>query len=440
MVGDSSENVIAAHIAMANPLIVDMDGAVGDALVLGRHIREAKAAGHDGVIFKNIDDTVDSSKQMGTSYAVFTKDQIVPLSKRGAMAVDQPRNEHGEWSDTGASYENKNTKTAADISGRTPTDAPLKTFKAYHVTRRENVEGILKAGFDPRKFKPQWQNDNAVSLSKGAGPAAAYFSKPGQPFDTSKYALLEVTVRGRLQPQGSGDKVGYTSSPQAFTKAIIAAGYDGQDLDRTIYVHNVGAITRVREVNPSPGPNKVRGAEFNPDQPRDEHGQWANTLTAEDSAIIAGDWSWPDSNPGGRSYDHLRDPKTADGKRMTEILSKLPVHEGVTYRGIALSNPKDIEKLTSAKGYEFKLHSSSSQDFEVSRDFAASQSMGGRDSQAVILEMHGRGRDINDHLSEDLVGTKEVVIMAGTRYKFASISHEESDGLKFMRIVLKEQR
>jgi hypothetical protein len=194
------------------------------------------------------------------------------------------------WTDTGASYENKSPKTAADISGKTPADAPLKTFKAHHVTRRENVESILKNGFDPRKFKPQWTNDNAVSLSRGSAKAATdYFSKRdanGKPIgmDTTKYALLEVTVRGRLQPQGSGDKVGFVSSPQAFTRALIEQGYDGQNIGQTIYVHNVGAITHIREVDPAP-PKKVRGAEFNPDQPRDEHGQWSADSGGETSSV-----------------------------------------------------------------------------------------------------------------------------------------------------------
>lgn len=81
-VGDSSENVIKANISMRNPLVVDMDGDVGDALVLATHIREAKAKGHDGVIFKNIDDSVSGDGSMGTSYAVFDAGQIYPVEPR----------------------------------------------------------------------------------------------------------------------------------------------------------------------------------------------------------------------------------------------------------------------------------------------------------------------------------------------------------------------
>lgn len=79
-VGDSSENVIKANLSMRNPLVVDMEGDVGDALVLATHIREAKVKGHDGVIFKNIDDSVSGDGSLGTSYAVFKADQIHPVS------------------------------------------------------------------------------------------------------------------------------------------------------------------------------------------------------------------------------------------------------------------------------------------------------------------------------------------------------------------------
>jgi SPP1 gp7 family putative phage head morphogenesis protein len=111
MVGDSSENVIAANIVMKNPMVVDMQGSVGDALVLGRAIKEAKSKGHDGAIFRNIDDTVDSSRQMGTSYAVFSKTQVVPLpAHRAALAQPvtagawteelHPRDQAGKFSDS----------------------------------------------------------------------------------------------------------------------------------------------------------------------------------------------------------------------------------------------------------------------------------------------------------------------------------------------------
>jgi hypothetical protein len=164
--------------------------------------------------------------------------------------------------------------------------------------------------------------------------------------------------------------------------------------------------------------------------PRDDKGQFAGSggeVSADDQKIIANDWAWPNSSPTGMSYERLRNPQTEEGKRMTEVLNKLPVHEGVTYRGVALSDPKDVEKLVSAKGYTLNLHSSASKDLDVALTFADAQSAGGVSSyKPFILEMHGRGRDINSRLPEDLQGTNEVVMMAGTRYKFASTRASES--------------
>ncbi|MCR4301809.1 MAG: hypothetical protein NUV51_09380 [Sulfuricaulis sp.] len=80
MVGESSENVLKAQFRMTNPMIVDMDGEVGEAIKLGRLVREAKEKGHDGLILENIDDTVDSSGGRNSTHvtiAVFEKGQAV---------------------------------------------------------------------------------------------------------------------------------------------------------------------------------------------------------------------------------------------------------------------------------------------------------------------------------------------------------------------------
>jgi len=69
-------DLVKAHLRIENPMVVDMEGGVGDALRLSKYVREAKEKGHDGLILKNVDDTVDSSGQLGTTYAVFDEKQI----------------------------------------------------------------------------------------------------------------------------------------------------------------------------------------------------------------------------------------------------------------------------------------------------------------------------------------------------------------------------
>lgn len=149
---------------------------------------------------------------------------------------------------------------AAQISGKkyTGDDAVTKTIKAYHVTRRENVESILKNGFDLNKVKAQWQNDHAVSLNKGAKSASDYFSKydpkTGKPvgMDTSKYALLEVTTKGTFHSTSSGGgPIESVSGAREYTRRMIAEGLDGQEFEGgMVYVHNPKSIVSIREVEP----------------------------------------------------------------------------------------------------------------------------------------------------------------------------------------------
>lgn len=160
---------------------------------------------------------------------------------------DQPRDEMGRWT-------NSAHTTATDISG-VKLDAPLKTYKAYHVTKVENAEKILSGGFDLGKVKPRWTNDYAVSLSRGEKPARDYFTqrdpKTGKPttFNEEKYAVIEVTVKGRLfKSDGYSSAVGYASSPQDFTRRLIDQGYDGQDQGSVIFVNNPKSIVSLRRV------------------------------------------------------------------------------------------------------------------------------------------------------------------------------------------------
>lgn len=193
---------------------------------------------------------------------------------------------------------------------------------------------------------------------------------------------------------------------------------------------------------------QLRSAAGPADEARDEHGQWTSgggDLTVADKALIAGDWAWPNSNPGkGHSYEDLRDPSTASGKMMTGVLEKMPEHNGVTFRGISLERDKDVEQLVSAKGFTLREHSSSSLDKDTALMFMDSQSVG--TSQPVLMELHGRGRDITSHLPDDLQDTKEVVLLAGTRYKFQKLVHERTPdeahrrGYPYTRVVFKEQR
>jgi hypothetical protein len=68
--------VYKAGLSFKKPMMVDMEGKVGDAVELSKLVKKAKEEGYDGLILRNVDDSVDSSKLLGTSYAVFDPSQI----------------------------------------------------------------------------------------------------------------------------------------------------------------------------------------------------------------------------------------------------------------------------------------------------------------------------------------------------------------------------
>lgn len=144
--------------------------------------------------------------------------------------------------------------------------------------------------------------------------------------------------------------------------------------------------------------------------------------------------------PGTMLYSDMRNPSTPDGKRTTEMLTRLPIHTGSTYRGLSLSD-EDLTKLIVSPNFVLTLHSSSSTDKRVAIQFADSTSDNGRQDNAILMEFRGRGRNINPFLPEELQNTEEVVLLAGTKYKITSISDEldTTYGLKYKRIVLQEQ-
>jgi hypothetical protein len=68
--------IYKAGLSFKNPLTVDFGGKVGDAMELSKLAEQAKKKGYDGLIVQNVDDSIDSSKVLGTSYAVFDRNQI----------------------------------------------------------------------------------------------------------------------------------------------------------------------------------------------------------------------------------------------------------------------------------------------------------------------------------------------------------------------------
>jgi hypothetical protein len=200
-----------------------------------------------------------------------------------------------EWS-------NKAPKLASDINGgKIPTrdgkPVPVKKVVGWHVTKRENVDSILKDGFDVSKINPRWNNDLGVSLSTSSlKTAAKYMMKntPDAKFDANKYAVLEVDVSGRSYDMDKDQTLGLGTDARGYTRDAIQKGFDLRGGAIT-YVYNDKAIKSVKLVTadqmkatglPIDGQmlESVNLLEFREDQLRDDRGQWTVEGEIEDAA------------------------------------------------------------------------------------------------------------------------------------------------------------
>lgn len=153
--------------------------------------------------------------------------------------------------------------------------------------------------------------------------------------------------------------------------------------------------------------------------------QWTETQGATLEA-------WLSSNPD--EYAAMRDPSTAAGQKMTTLLNEMPDYTGPAYRGVMLDD-EELERLTSEKTHKVSLHSSASQDEEAALNFM-DQGQGGN---PVLMEMHGTAAEITgaaEELGLPEAGELEVVVRAGTKYRFVKRVDEEG----YTRVILKETR
>lgn len=140
---------------------------------------------------------------------------------------------------------------ASQISGVTPDVKPSRG-RGWHVTRRENVDGILRAGFDSSRFTPNWQNDFALALNGSSAKAAMKYVSPAAgpdkgKFDWKKYAVLEVEYSGRDMPERESPP--HSASARDYTRQVVESGYDLRGGNH-VFVYNLKCLSSIREVKP----------------------------------------------------------------------------------------------------------------------------------------------------------------------------------------------
>lgn len=84
-------DVVDAYLKIENPFEFTPKGKIVDAIAFGEAIAEAKAKGHDGVIVRNIDDSIGMTGDMGDVYVVFAPTQIKSaVSNDGSFDAADP--------------------------------------------------------------------------------------------------------------------------------------------------------------------------------------------------------------------------------------------------------------------------------------------------------------------------------------------------------------
>lgn len=120
-----------------------------------------------------------------------------------------------------------------------------KKLVLFHgVKKLEDVDSIMKNGFDLSKIKPLWQNDYAVSTLTTWKSVKRYFGD-------KQAAILRIEFDGTV---ASHDEVsiGWVRDAKDYTDKVIKQGIDavmlGGEGARQVFIYNVEAIKRITKL------------------------------------------------------------------------------------------------------------------------------------------------------------------------------------------------
>lgn len=110
----------------------------------------------------------------------------------------------------------------------------------YHgVKNSENVNKILKDGFDLNAVKPLWTNDYAISVLTDPNSIRKFFGNKDIP-------ILKLEFEGNIIDFG---KLGVSAkTPQDYTRQVIGQGIDAVRLEgdrKQAFIYNTKAIKKI---------------------------------------------------------------------------------------------------------------------------------------------------------------------------------------------------
>jgi hypothetical protein len=121
-----------------------------------------------------------------------------------------------------------------------------KMFLYHGVKKQENVDSIIKNGFDLRKINNLWVNDYAISTL--TTPAAVY-----KFFGKKDITVLKLEFDGVIATSEDVRHI-QVSDAKDYTRKVVAMGIDAVMLDgtgaRQVFVYNTKAIKKISKFTP----------------------------------------------------------------------------------------------------------------------------------------------------------------------------------------------
>ncbi len=109
-------------------------------------------------------------------------------------------------------------------------------------------------------------------------------------------------------------------------------------------------------------------------------------------------------------------------------------YEGVAYRGLAVQEGVVVEHMPVGKEVVFNIHSSSSRDLDVAKQFSSKARTKGK--ERVIFKLEGGPKaNIQPFVVSGFKYEKEVVIRAGTKYTVVAHQTRYLDNLKRSKYI-----
>ena len=242
-------DVTSAKLRMTNPYEYQAKGKVVDAIEMQRAVNFAKSNGYDGVIIRDIDDSIGMTGDMGDVYVVFNGNQIkssdlvtrdesgkvVPLSRRfnlsspntfeqASRAETRPKFISEIIETLGLTEEEVNSTVLDLMTGKSKSE----TFKADRVGNIKDIVPFLHARRLASGLRPldiTNSDDRAVLARLMAAEALAAINSAG-----GALAWYDSTIRAMLA-QAAIKYPELDTDPRARNAFIIAAAITSQGMN-----------------------------------------------------------------------------------------------------------------------------------------------------------------------------------------------------------------